>query len=186
MASARVNDQKGPQRIIAGGHVFRRRDAHQRVIHRPLQLAAIHHGLKVKNQHRRAAGLFVGHEVIARFAHCIPEQEAALRRIQHVGSRIHGQILRRAHHSLASLGQALQRGRGVQRRRQGLGVTAHHIGHDAGLVDHALGRFIALVQQFPAGRDGARRCHGAGSLIGYLPAPAAGAFQAIFCSAAKL
>ena len=155
MARARVNNQEGAQRVIARRHVIRRRDAHQGVIHRALQLAAIHHGFIVKKQHGRAAGLLMRHEVIACFAHRIPEQEAALRRIQHVGSRIHRQVLRGAHQPLPGLGQALQRGRGVQRSRQRLGVAAHHIGHDAGLIQYALGGCIALVQQFPTGGDGA-------------------------------
>ena len=133
MARARVNNQKGAERIIAGRHVIRRRDAYQGVIHRALQLAAIHDGFEIKNQHGWAAGLFMRDEVIAGFAHGVPEQEAALRRIQHVRSRIHRQVLGRTHQSLARLGQAFQRRLRVHRLWQGLGVAAYHIGHDAGL-----------------------------------------------------
>ena len=166
MAGARVNDQKGPESIIARHHVLGWGDADQGVIHRALQLAAIHHGFIVKNQHRRAAGLFVGDEVIARFAHRIPEKKAALCRIQHVGSGIHRQILRRLHQPLTGLAQAFQRCLRVQRIRQGAGVATHHIRHDAGLFQHALGGRIALAQQFPTGGDGALGCHGIGSYSG--------------------
>ena len=97
MPSARINDQKGPQGVVARRHVLRRCDPHQGIIHGALQLAAIHHRFKIENQHRRAAGLFMCHEVIARLTHGIPKHEATLRRIQHIGRRIHRQILRRAH-----------------------------------------------------------------------------------------
>ena len=180
MARARVNNQEGAERIIAGWHVIRRRDAHQGVIHRALQLAAIHHSFEIKNQHGRAARLFVGDEVIAGFAHSVPEQETALRRIQHVGSRIHRQILGRTHQTLSGLGQAFQRRLRVHRLWQGLGVAAYHISHDARLFKHTLGGRIAFFQQFPAGRDGALRCHGTGSCFGYLPAPVIRSVQVFF------
>jgi hypothetical protein len=53
------------------------------------------------------------------------------------------------------------------------------------LIQHALGGRIAFFQQFPAGRDGALRCHGTGSCFGYLPAPVIRAVQVSFCSAAN-
>ena len=131
MAGARVNDQEGAQRVIAGRHVRGHGDAHQGVIHRARELAPINHRFIIKNQHRRAASLFMRDKVITGLAHGVPEQEAPLRGIQHVGSRIHHQVLRCLHQPLARLGQAFQRRFRVHCLRQGLGVAAHHIGHDA-------------------------------------------------------
>ncbi len=62
----------------------RRNDAHQQVIHRPLQRPAIHHqlGLVVEDVWHRFGEMFA--ILVAALAHHVEEQHAALGRIRHV------------------------------------------------------------------------------------------------------
>ena len=83
VAGARVDDDVGaPLRIDR--HALRRHDAHQRVVDRPLERAAVEHHLVVEVQDRRLAGALVLDEVVAALAHRVPEQHRALREIDRV------------------------------------------------------------------------------------------------------
>ena len=83
MAGARVyHDKWAAQRIDL--HTTRRDDAHQRIIDRPLERAAIHDQLGpiVENVRNRLGKMF--EVLVAALAHYIGEQHAALNGIDHV------------------------------------------------------------------------------------------------------
>ena len=78
VARARVDDDvRTPLGI--DGHALGRDDAHQRVVDRPRERAAVDDRLVVEMQHRRQAFSRVLDEVVAALAHRVPEQDRALR-----------------------------------------------------------------------------------------------------------
>src|SRR5690242_13775172 len=83
MAGTRINYDEGPPlRIdLSSG---RRNDAHQRVIHRSIELAAVNQKLGLIVEHMRSGFLQMLAILIATLAHNVPEQNAALRGVDHV------------------------------------------------------------------------------------------------------
>ena len=83
MPGTRIHHHEWPAHRI-DLDAFRRNDAHQQVIDRPLQRPAVHHQLGLIVEDMRD---FLGEMVailVAALAHHIAEQHAALRRIYHV------------------------------------------------------------------------------------------------------
>ena len=83
MAGARIDDDKGPTRRI-DFDVLRRDDANQGIVHGPLECAAVEDKLYAILEHMRGGLGQVLAVLIAALAHDIPEQDAALRRVDHV------------------------------------------------------------------------------------------------------
>ncbi|MCE3250881.1 MAG: hypothetical protein K0R41_4706, partial [Geminicoccaceae bacterium] len=77
MPGARVDDHERPLRRIAG-LAPPGLDAHERVVHRSLELTTVDHHLVVEDQHGRLAGLVVLDRLVAALSQHVPEQDRAL------------------------------------------------------------------------------------------------------------
>jgi len=84
MAGTRINDDKGPLRVIddraSGGN-----DPEECVIHRSLETAAVHDNLVIEKENRRFACLFMIDPVVPPLTEGVPEEDAPLDRILPVG-----------------------------------------------------------------------------------------------------
>ena len=90
VAGARIDDDERPPRRIEFD-ARRRNDPHQAVVDRTIELSAVHDELDLVVEHMRSGLGHVLAILIAALAHYVPEQHAALRRIDHVfhGRREH-------------------------------------------------------------------------------------------------
>ena len=83
VAGTRIDDDVRTP-LGVDGHALGRNDAHQRIVDRALELAAVDDGLVVEVQDRRQARLRVLDEVVAALADRVPEQDRALRGVDGV------------------------------------------------------------------------------------------------------
>ena len=80
---ARIDDDEGPARRV-DLDALRRNDPHERIVDRPLERAAVDDELDLVVEHmRRGLGQMLA-ILVAALPHDIPEQDAALRGIDHV------------------------------------------------------------------------------------------------------
>ena len=80
---ARIDDDERPQRLV-DLDARRRNDAHEQVVDRPLERAAVHDELGLVVEHVRRGFGHVLAVLVAALAHDVPEQDAALRGIDRV------------------------------------------------------------------------------------------------------
>jgi hypothetical protein len=83
VAGPRVDDDVGPE-LVVDLDAPRRHDAHERVIDRALERAAICQHFVLVCEHRRLARFLVLDEVVAALAQRVPEQRRALREVDRV------------------------------------------------------------------------------------------------------
>jgi len=83
---ARIDDHEGTA-VRIDLDALRRHDAHEAVVDRPLEGAAVHDTLHLELEHMRRRFGHVLVVLIAALAHDVPEQDAALRGVDHVLDR---------------------------------------------------------------------------------------------------
>jgi hypothetical protein len=88
VAGARVDDHEGPHLRIGRRKALGRLDAHQRIVRRLLQAAAVDHDLGVEHQHRRAARALVLEVLVAALAQDVQRGDGALPSVDKIGGGV--------------------------------------------------------------------------------------------------